>query len=217
MTIDESAVARFHELRAQVDKARNRYYKLWNQVMGVVKQYSEGDERNATISRLRREIRLATRGAPQRHAHDEENTANYVSSGTEQLYNASSELLVDAYRKVRSLVHPDKGGDPELFHLVKTAYLLRDVTFLIETRLLIEHGSDPEWQQTEGIAWMEQELQRPAVSEAMLQTTIEFQIARAHRLGQVEQAQALANLRLAEMVVNLQSELNYLLYGSMKW
>jgi hypothetical protein len=33
MTIDESAVARFHELRAQVDKARNRYYKLWNQVM----------------------------------------------------------------------------------------------------------------------------------------------------------------------------------------
>ncbi|MDN3043345.1 hypothetical protein, partial [Enterococcus faecium] len=78
MTIDESAVARFHELRAQVDKARNRYYKLWNQVMGVVKQYSEGDERNATISRLRREIRLATRGAPPRHAHDEENTANYV-------------------------------------------------------------------------------------------------------------------------------------------
>lgn len=35
-----------------------------------------------------------------------------------------------------------------------------------------------------------------------------------NRLGQVEQAQALANLRLAEMVVNLQSELNYLLYGN---
>ncbi|QBQ74554.1 hypothetical protein BcepSauron_174 [Burkholderia phage BcepSauron] len=211
--IDIAAIARFHALRAQIKVARERYYRLHASVLRAVNSLYEEDERHDTVVRLRREIRLATRGMPVREAHEPVTAAGYISFGTEQLYNAETELVADAYRKVRTLVHPDHGGDAELFQLVKTAYLLRDLTFLLETRLMLEHGHDLAWMQGPGIEWAEQEIQRPVVSTSILQATPEFAIARLLQQGKRDVAKSLASRRLAELVVTLQAELNHIRKG----
>lgn len=208
--VDIASAAEYRRVFATVRAHRERYYALHRQVLSIANSYFEQDSRYDFVVQLRRDIRLATKGTPVTHEQDTITEAAYVSYGTEQLYNAETHLVTAMYKKVRSLVHPDLGGDVELFQLVNTAYRLRDLTFLQETYWLLTKGADLDWQATSGLEWARQEVQRPNVSLTMLKTTPEFAIAQAHMVGRVDEAKALAGLRMSELVVELTAELNHL-------
>jgi hypothetical protein len=209
------AVAEYRRLSRQIPKARERYYRVHQQTINVTNLYFEKSEHRDTVVRLRREIRMATRGTPATIAQDSITAAGYVSFGTEQLYNAEQHLVTSAYRMVRKLVHPDfNGGDRELFQLVNTAYRLRDLTFLQETYIMLVHDHDLFWCATKGLAYARQELERPKVSLRVLQSTPEFDIVRAHNMGNHSGARILADARISELVVILNAELQHLLNPS---
>jgi hypothetical protein len=179
--------------------------------MALAARYLDEMPEAKTIIRLRREIRLATKGTPQTIAEDAVTSAGYVSFGTEQLYNAQSHLVKTAYRMVVPLVHPDKGGDRELFQLVLAAYRLRDLTFLQETWLFLVKDNIFWRCSDEAHAYLNQELKRPGVSLARLRNRPEFQIVTLHQIGKQEEALAFATARARELIVVLQRELNHLL------
>jgi hypothetical protein len=209
--LDLGKLAQYNKLMPKVSMARNRYYKIHAQVLKIANDYYAALPEVDVVIRLRREIRMATKGTPETIAVDSITTAGYVSFGTEQLYNAQAHLVKKAYRLVRSLVHPDLGGDAELFRLVNAAYHLRDLTFLQE--LYIQLVKDSLWYRAsdEGLAYLKQEIERPVVSLRILQSTPEFTIAQRHLSGNIESADRCARARLAELIGTLNNELNYLL------
>jgi hypothetical protein len=212
--LDLGKLAEYNRLRSRIPIERERYYKVHRQTLQVVNSYFETDERADTVRRLRREIRMATKGIPT-SALDGETPAGYISNGTEQLYNAQSHLLRSAYRRVAPLVHPDRSKySAELFQQVNNAYALRDLTFLQEIYNRIVHEHDVFWCSSKGLDYVKQEIERPKVSLRILQSTPEFEIARAHQTGKRDLAKAMASRRLAELVVKLQAELNHLLTPS---
>jgi len=206
------AVAEYRRLSKLIPQARSKFYRVHQQTLTVANLYFDKSEHRDTVIRLRREIRLATRGTPATIAQDAITAAGYFSFGTEQLYNAEQHLVTSAYRMVRKLVHPDfNGGDRELFQLVNTAYRLRDLTFLQETYIMLVHSHDLFWAATKGLTYAKQEMERPKVSLHILQTTPEFQIARFHHTARYREASRLADARIKELIVNLNAELQHLL------
>ena len=209
--VDLAAIANFRRQWPKIAQARTRYFKIHQQVLTVVNAYySEYREAEAVV-RLRRDIRMATKGTPVTIAQDAVTAAGYVSFGTEQLYNAQSQFVGAAYKKLVTLVHPDRpGGSLELFQLVNAAYHLRDLTYLQELYLQLTKNN-VWWQSSaDAIAYIEQEVQRPQVSLRLLQSTTEFEIARLHRIGRGLHARRLAHTRIKELVIVLTRELAYL-------
>ena len=212
--LDLAALAQYRKLSGSIQKAREKYYRVHQQVLKIANLYFDADERRNTVIRLRREIRLATRGTPAMIAQDSITAAGYFSNGTEQLYNAETELLGAAYRAVRKYVHPDYKygtGDREIFQLVNTAYMLRDLTFLQETYVKLVSEHDLFWCTTKGLAYAMQEMERPNVSLKILQSTPEFRISQLHMTGNRDSAASAASFRMAELVVKLNAELQHLL------
>lgn len=198
----------------KIHQARSRYLKLYRQVLHIVNTLYAEQDGVATVIRLRREIRLATRGTPVTAAQESVTAAGYVSMGTEALYNSESFLVKIAYRKVAPLVHPDRGGSAELFASVNAAYRLNDLTYLQELFLKLVVDC-PLWRASkEAQSYIDQEIKRPDVSLRILQTTPEFKIAKLFLSGHEEEAKAKASLRLKELIVVLNAELQYLLTNS---
>jgi hypothetical protein len=210
--LDIGRLARYRQLQQQVTVARNRYFKFHAQVLQIANEYYDALPEAEVVIRLRREIRMASKGTPETMAVDSITSAGYVSFGTEQLYNAEAHLVKKAYRMLAPMVHPDRcGGDVTRFQLVNAAYRLRDLTFLQE--LYIQLVKDNLWYRTtdEAFAYLEQELQRPAVSTMLLRSQPEFTIAQLHLSGNLDAAQATARRRILELVRTLNNELAYLL------
>lgn len=214
-TVNVKALAEYQRLRQRIPVEREKFYKVYRQTLLVANQYFDTHELRDTVVRLRREIRMATKGIPTSHVENA-TAAGFISNGTEQLYNAQLHLCKAAYRMVAPLVHPDRSKyGRELFQQVRTAYALRDLTFLQETYIALVHEKDLHWVTTKGIEYCKQEIERPKVSLGLLQSTPEFKIARAHIQRNFDSAQRAANARMTELVVVLNAELNYLLTGSL--
>lgn len=209
--IDLARLYRYYNLKARMEHERSRYFKLYQKVMELAALYLDELPESQTIIRLRREIRLATKGTPQTIAEDAITSAGYVSSGTEQLFNAQSHLVKNAYRMVAPLVHPDRGGDVEMFQLVNSAYRLRDLTFLQETYIMLVKDNVFWRCSDEAEYYMKQEIERPKVSLGMFQNKPEFEIVRLHQSGKREEAKAYASRLAQTLIYMLQTELNHLL------
>ena len=214
LTVNLAHLYEYDLLARKVDAARQQYYKLYNSSMKLVSSYLDEMPEAKTIIRLRREIRLATRGTPATIAQDAITSAGYITTGTEQLYNAQAHLVKNAYRMVAPLVHPDRGGDSELFQLVVAAYRLGDLTFLQETYLMLVKNTGAgkwAWRCHQGREYMKQELQRPQVSLQRLRNDPTFQIAMLHQQGKpAEVIRAYAEKHAQTLIFILQSELNHL-------
>jgi hypothetical protein len=209
--VDLGRLFEYQLLLKQVTLARARYFKLYRQVLDVVNRLFSEYKEAETVVRLRREIRLSTKGTPVTQAVDAVTAAGYVSFGTEQLYNAQSQFVSSAYRQVVSLVHPDRmGGDTTLFQLVNAAYHLRDLTFLQE--LFISLTKDNVfWRcSQEARDYLRQEIERPQVSLRLLQSTPEFGIARLVMTGRALNARHEAHMRIKELVIVLTRELMWI-------
>lgn len=205
---------RYHELKRQVKVERFKFQKLRNQVLDVCNLYfSEFEDLQRRVKDLRRDIRLATRGTPLTIAQSSATDNAYYYHGTEQLFNTNQLLLKDAYRKLMKLTHPDKvPGRRHLFDAVNVAYDLQDLTYLIELYLILNDEPNLHWRQAQGIAYQQQELERPNVSTKRLRNAPEFGIMRAHVVKKTDAAKRLAELRLLDLVISLNNELMYILH-----
>ena len=211
--INLGALAEYKRLRALIPKAREKYYRIHQQTLRLANLYFDQHEQRDYVVRLRVDIRNATRGYTPSQGLSTPTVAGYVTNGTEQLYNAQQHLLSSAYRKVRSLVHPDSSkleNSKELFSLVNAAFHMRDLTFLQETYISIVHRHDLFWQQSQGLVYVAQELERPLVSLRILQASPEFRIAQLHMTRNVEGAIRLADQRIKQLIVELTAEFNSL-------
>lgn len=208
--IDPARLRLYEELKKKTAVAREKYARTANQVNAVVNHYfDEFPDEHARVKHLRREIRLATKGVLSDVISDE---SYATTGGTEQLHATQKHLISKAYKFVANLVHPDKpNGDINLFHQVQRAYEHGDLTFLTELYLRLEREPDPRWRQYEGVEFWKRELERPAISLKILQTSPEFAIVRHHAAGQQDVAKRLAGVRLNELAYSLWMELNSLI------
>jgi hypothetical protein len=208
------ALAEYRKLRALIPREREKYYRVHQQTLRVANLYYDQHDQRDYVVRLRLSVRNATRGSVPSSGMSTPTVAGYVTSGTEQLYNAEQHLLSAAYRKVRSLVHPDSSklkNSQELFQLVNAAYHLRDLTFLQETYFTLAKAHDLFWQQTDGLDYVKQELERPKASLRILQASPEFRISQLHMTRKFDDAAKLADLRIKQLIVELTAELHSLL------
>lgn len=204
---------RYVDLRRQVKIQRAKYQKVRKQVLQISNLYfSQFEDLQKTVKRLRQEIRLVSRGTPLTVEQSSATDNAYFSSGTEQLYNTQQMLTKDAVRKLWKLTNPDKY--PERRHLydaVNVAYDLQDLGYLIELYLVLTEESNLWWRQTAGIAYVEQELERPIVSLKILRSTPEFAVMRWHIVNKPERAKSIAEARLRDLAVSLNNELLYII------
>lgn len=202
--------ARYREMM----KRRQKYFKLYDTSITLAGTYLEEMEEAQTILRLRRDIRLATKGTPMTIEQDSCQIAGYVSMQTESLYNAQSYMVKDAWRKIAPLVHPDRrGGDTELFQSALAAYRLKDLTFLQDLYVQL-HKDNVFWRcSADADYYLETELARPKVSLHRLQSKPEYQIVMLHQSGKPELARDFARMIARKLIVMLQAELHYLHTG----
>lgn len=198
----------YSKLKRDVQMERSKYQKLRQQVLSVCNLYFSQFEKEANvIKKLRQEIRYATKGTPATIEQSSITSDAYLFSGTEQLFNAQQHLLKDAHRKLMRLTHPDRGGDPELFHAVNAAYEEKDLTYMLELWIALKDESNLYWRQSEGIAYQLQECERPKVSAKMLRNAPEFRIMQLHVSGKKEQASVAALKYLQDLAITLNNEL----------
>jgi hypothetical protein len=213
-TVDLGALSEYRRIRALILPARNKYFRLHQQVLSIANTYFDTNERRDYVVRLRIDIRNATKGNTRSVGMSTPTVTGYVTGGTEQLYNAENRLLRAAYQKVISLVHPDSSklrNSQELFQLANAAFHLGDLTYLQELYLTLTFEHDLFWQQSSGLEYVRQELERPTTSLRILQSSPEFRISQLHMTRKFEEARILADRRMDELVLELTAELNSLL------
>ncbi len=216
---DLALLFRYYRLRAETAANRRIYSKTHNQVLAICNlYYSHAESLTKEVQRLRQLIRINTRGTPDRIGQDAITNDAYLSSTTQQLYNANSHLLKTAWRMVRRKLHPDvnSGGasESELFKMAKNAYEMRDITYLQELWLMLDSRDGLHWCCTSGVRHFEQEVTRPSMSLSILKTTDEFKIMQAHASGHPEKAELLAVDSLHLQLRKLHWELHHILVKS---
>lgn len=210
-TIKLHKIYQYQLLKVKMLQARLDYSKLVKSVIVVCNLYTTNHQGIlARIKSLRLDIRLVTKGTPVTHQQDALSSEVYISSNTEQLYNAEKALLKSTYRSVANRTHPDKGGSADLFIAVNEAYRQGDLVFLRELWLSLNHVNDLYWIQSEGLQYCLQEIERPTVSLHILKTSPLFQVARLHHIGRAEACEQSMLEYLRNQEVALQREFSHL-------
>jgi hypothetical protein len=173
-------------------------------VLRKVNEQVEQHELFEACKRLRRDIRLASRGAATTVEHEAPIQINFHS---EQEWSAQTEILKRAYRALASMSHPDHGGDKDLFHAVNTAYRLRDAQGLWILHVAHIKSKDRQWIAAEGLDWLDRQTKRLKSEEAKLRATPEFQITQAVQTGNAKRATVLADHYMRLLYVMLGREL----------
>src|SRR5882672_1272610 len=113
-SIDLVQLYTYNALTKATPIEQKKLEKLLNTINTVMEQYAkQHDDVVQEINKLRLEIRFVTKGTPVTEPIDSASSQPVLRSNpnfNEQQYNAYSELLKKAYRKVSMLAHPDKGG-----------------------------------------------------------------------------------------------------------
>lgn len=185
--IDLAALCQQAKLWSEVLRQRQIVSQRITAAINVCNLYKD-EELAVKTKRLRHEIRLFTKGTGTVYALDAVTERLYIHEGNEQLYNANSILLKSAYRKLALLTHPDKGGDPKLFHAVNEAYRNRDLTFMRELWITLNRQDDLFWRQSEGLDYALQEIQRPEINWLVFKGNPLFAVNRLHTIGNTRQA-----------------------------
>jgi len=181
------------------------------QVLNLVNKYVDQQELAAACKRMRRQIRLATRGAPLTAEADSVAQALLLED-SEQLYAAQTEILKRSYRQLAKVTHPDMGGDPEVFHAVNTAYRLRDLKALYNLYVTLVQQRNLRWVcGPDALKWVSTEQKRSAVNLVRMRATPEFAIVQSHHSGNIERANVLAQAYIATLYARLQAEYHHII------
>lgn len=212
--VDLSKLYLYECLSKEVLTSRAKYANLLSSIQTVCNLYADNHtEVQSRIKTLRRSIRNLTKGQTLTDSLDSITDSFYLENTTEQLYVANSVLLKSTYRKLASLVHPDKQhGCNNLFIAVNAAYRNKDLVFLQQLYVNMVNSKNLFWVQTLGMDYVRQELERPTVSLTILVATSPlYSICQLHVTGNVSKCSALVLTYLLNQEVNLLQEYNSLL------
>ena len=210
-------IAAYNKLRSAAEKQRAYYNKVINQVNFVVGKLAEDfcEKELDHIDELRRELRLITKGTPLTEALTPEDKEPLLTSNpgfSQRQYDAHTEVLKKAYRKLAMLCHPDReGGDQSVFQEVETAYAMRDLNRLNAIYLSIMQGRNLYWQQSEGVYHVSSEYHRYGVELELLQQTAGWRATRLYLAGQVNSAVGIVQVYLRDKIAALINEINYVI------
>lgn len=213
--LDLGMIAAYRLIRARAEQARVKHVRLMKQIdHSLTKSVEPHEDLIAEMDRLKRELRLLTRGTPLTEALSPTEPQHIFKSDplfNQRQHDAKTVLLVRAYRQLAMLCHPDRvGGDKQLFEEVKTAYNMRDLNRLTTIYLSIVEGRNLYWQQGEGAYHYAVEAERYQVRMEMLRSQPEFIITRHYQSGQYSMAISFARDYLKGEIVALLNEINYL-------
>ena len=155
--LDLAMLAAYNKMRDATDRQRNYYRRVVKQVDSIVGRLAEEhcQKELDKIEELQRELRLITKGTPLTEALTPEDKEPILTSKpgfSQRQYDAHTEVLKRAYRKLAMRCHPDReDGDRSLWDEVETAYGMRDINRLNAIYLSIVQGRNLYWQQSEGV------------------------------------------------------------------
>lgn len=204
----------YNTLMTAAKQEKEVYTSLVKRVDDLLDKYAkEYPDLLEEVARLKLEIRLHTKGTPTTEPMDAAAPAPVLRSDpnfSEQQYNAHSEALKRAYRKVATLAHPDRGGTADAFKEVAQAYANRDLAHLTDIFIRLSKHGNLYWQQSEdGIYYASTELERPRAMMEKLKAQGTYAIARHHMTGAPWKAIWAMKEHLDNEIKTLQNELNY--------
>jgi hypothetical protein len=215
--LDLAMLAAYNKMRAAAEKQRTYYERVIKQVDHIVGRLANDycEKELLHIEDLQRELRLITKGTPLTEAlspDDKEPILTSTPGFSQRQYDAHTELLKKAYRKVAMLCHPDReGGDHSVFQEVEIAYKMRDLNRLNAIYLSILQGRNLYWQQSEGVYHVSSEYHRYGVELELLQQTAGWRATRLYLAGQVNSAAEIVRVYLTDKVAALLNEINYVI------
>lgn len=215
--LDLAMLAAYRKVRAATEKQREYYNRVIKQVNHIVGKLAEEfcARELEHIEDLQRELRLITKGTPLTEAltpADKEPVMTSTPGFSQRQYDAHTELLKRAYRKLAMLCHPDReGGDQSVFHEVETAYAMRDLNRLNAIYLSIVQGRNLYWQQSEGVYHVSSEFERYRVELELMQQTAGWRATRLYLAGQVNSAAEIVRVYLTDKIAALHNEINYVI------
>jgi hypothetical protein len=191
---------------------RQRYADLREVVNNQIwSQYSLYPEQEAKIVAVMDRIRIRQEGAPMTETTDAEDINMLDDAATLDMSYAQRHshrfLLKKAWRRVRTMVHPDKSDAArEEFQMLFDSYRAGDINALNEYVISFDKTI------VEQIEYWLNEKQKPKIEWAILQRMPMFQIVRALAAGNRELAAQLAFAQRRQRLREL--ELEELLMGS---
>ncbi|QDH83459.1 DnaJ-like chaperone protein [Achromobacter phage Motura] len=194
--------------KAMCLRERSKYTKAIATTTAVLRKYEQPHEDALkTIKELRTQIRENTKGMP---TDPFEDTLYMGMAASQRETDAAKAICKGLYKVLAQKLHPDKGGDPELFAEIHQAYKQYDIDFLRIQYTLLESESSLNWKISEGVAFWHAQWERAAQDFKILQESKWFTVVRFHMTGQ----QALAEKAMAETlkhrIFELRSEFNHL-------
>jgi hypothetical protein len=210
-------LAAYNKLRVAADKKREYYNRVIKQVDLIVGRLAEAycERELEIIEDLQRELRLITKGTPLTEAltpADREPILTSTPGFSQRQYDAHTEVLKRAYRKLAMLCHPDRdGGDQSVFQEVEVAYAMRDINRLNAIYLSIVQGRNLYWQQSEGVYHVSSEYERYRVELELMQQTAGWRATRLYLAGQVNSAAEIVRIYLTDKIAALHCEINYII------
>jgi hypothetical protein len=212
-TINLANLWAFNTLRKESAKRKAEYLKLLEGMHLICEIYADKfPDILDKIKEIRLDIRLITRGTPVTEPMLDADEPIFTDSHSQQLYDAESALLKQAYKKAAQTTHPDRlGGNSDLFDLVNKAYKARDLAELTELYLFAVNKANLWWQQsTEAVLYATMEMERPRTQLNQLKATPLFKVSRYHTVGRFDLAEEAMQQHLLNEVSRLVGELNFL-------
>jgi hypothetical protein len=212
--LDLAMLAAYRKVTGLARIARRHHDQLLQQIETILNRVA--DEyctlELEELERLKRELRLITKGTPLTEAltpEDKDPLLRHDPNFSQAQYDAETVLLKGIYRKLAMLAHPDRGGDRTAWDEVEVAYNMRDVPRLNAIWFSIVEGRNLYWQQSSGVYHSSNELQRYRVNIEKLKQTEGWRAARLYMANEVNSAVDVVRLHLADRIAALMNEINY--------
>ncbi len=116
----------------------------------------------------------------------------------------------EIYRVLAQRLHPDKGGDADLFAAVNKAMREGDLEFLAVQEVLLIHESKYDWRAYEGLDFWIKQIEMLPVREQKLKASPIFKIVREYQSGKIHVATKHMKELLEHKIIATQTELNYM-------
>lgn len=187
--------------------AQARYLALRHKCDQVVDDYARNFvELIADIKRLENEILNSTKGRTPNKYGIETDGSLYREKSASQT-SVDRYICKPAYRALARTMHPDRGGDPQVFAAISEAYRTGDIDALERYRVVAEKEYLFRWRVEYGIAFWENQKRKVMVKDQVFKAHPLFKLVRYHISGQHDKAREHLRMYLMLQATSLTKEL----------